>query len=116
MTTATHRLMTTADVARERGWHRATAHRWMLRMQALGKKRGKSVVWREGRTLVIDILEAKSVAEVTTEEQLRQALNRIALLEAAYADQDVRINGISRDMVDVKRGVHARRPRGAVTK
>jgi hypothetical protein len=107
-------VLSTAEIARVRGWHRATAHRWMRVMQALGKKHGRAVVWRQGRTYVVDVAAAIQVAEVSAEDRLRQALNRIALLESAYTDQDARINGISRDLVEVRRQLNcARKARAA---
>ena len=92
--------VTVADIARSKGWHRATAHRWL---SAIEKEYGNRVVWRRGRTLIADAEELARVAKPSVDESLRQALNRIALLESSYKAQDLRINGISRDLVDLRR-------------
>jgi hypothetical protein len=97
--------ITVADIARDRGWHRVTAYRWL---KAIEDEHGDKVVSRRGRTLIADAEALAKVAQPPVEELLRQALNRIALLESAYRGQDLRINGISRDLVDLRRRARAK--------
>ncbi len=102
------KLVTVADVVKARGCHRMTAYRFL---RALHEKHGNGVVWRKGRSYVGDAEAIARVTSLSVDAQIEQLRNRLALLEAAYNEQDVRINGVTRDLVLVK--TELRRGHGA---
>ena len=93
-------VVTVADIAKARGWHRAYAYKWLRRIEL---EHGEPTVWRKGRALMADAERLAHVTEPDLHELLAQAINRIELLESAYTGQDKRIDGISRDLVDIRR-------------
>lgn len=91
-----HRL-TTADVARIRGWNRVRAWRWMLRQQ---KKYGTDVVRDDeprGYTIGREDFE-----RIVARERSSFSV-RIDKVEETLREHDQRLDGLTRDVLALRR-------------
>jgi len=89
--------LTAGDVARLRGWDRATAWRWLVKLE---REHGPTVVRRSGRRLYTTAAALARVAPTLGDDRIKA---RVADLESRVTLQEQRISGLARDLAEALR-------------
>lgn len=96
-------ILTVNDIADERGWHRTTAWRWLKRVAA---QFGSEIVWEDGGKLVTTHAALESIKDKLPAPPDRRILRRLAALEQSHSEQSKRLNGVARDVAELRRKSH----------
>lgn len=91
-------LLSAADIARDRGWNRVTAWRWLRWAE---KEHGVHLV-QSNRTLYIDAVELARVARLEKGVDWK-ARQEIQMLRDRLDALEMRQNGLARDLATMRR-------------
>ena len=94
------RLVTAADIARERSWHRVTALRWLKKLHA---ERGKDFAWMQDGQWVTSRAALQVLADEERARLIVRIEPRVARLEEELSEERQRGDALASEFYEFRR-------------